>query len=183
MECRICFEEGGKENLCDCRGTQGTMHIQCLKNWIRVKNSMTCSVCNALFRLPTQKILFPNAWWILGSPAIFPMMFLSVLMVTNFGPDAYEIYCQFLQIASFLAYSYAYYPILCEYGSLQYFKHWFLTPYFKYRQQHFIPLLTITAIITVLFHSQFICVLWPFQTLWNIHICVLIARGDVIQIL
>jgi hypothetical protein len=50
--CKICYDEGGVNNTCACRGTQGAVHIECLLTWIEYSQDMVCRDCNQSFSIP-----------------------------------------------------------------------------------------------------------------------------------
>ena len=45
MTCRICLEEGNTTSVCDCKGTQGQVHIKCVKKWIEISGKTECELC------------------------------------------------------------------------------------------------------------------------------------------
>ena len=45
MTCRICLEEGNTTSVCDCIGTQGQVHIKCVKKWIEISGKTQCELC------------------------------------------------------------------------------------------------------------------------------------------
>lgn len=47
MECRICLEEGNTTSVCDCKGTQGQVHIKCVQQWIETSGKRECEICHA----------------------------------------------------------------------------------------------------------------------------------------
>lgn len=49
--CRDDLRESGLINPCKCKGTCGTVHVECLEKWIEYKNSLTCNVCNTSYKV------------------------------------------------------------------------------------------------------------------------------------
>ena len=45
MTCRICLEEGQTTTVCDCKGTQGQVHIKCIQKWIQISGNTECEIC------------------------------------------------------------------------------------------------------------------------------------------
>lgn len=45
MTCRICLEDGNTTSVCDCKGTQGQVHIKCVKKWIEISGKTQCELC------------------------------------------------------------------------------------------------------------------------------------------
>lgn len=58
--CRICLEEGGDLcEPCDCKGTMGWIHQDCLKDLIYHSQENTCSICAIPF---TKETIIPRPW-------------------------------------------------------------------------------------------------------------------------
>lgn len=59
-KCRICMSGLDPENSdqvvspCECNGTMEYVHKVCLKQWIAVKKSDKCEVCNTQYKLPLR---------------------------------------------------------------------------------------------------------------------------------
>jgi len=49
MTCRICLEEGNTTSVCDCKGTQGQVHINCVKKWIEISGKTECELCQTKY--------------------------------------------------------------------------------------------------------------------------------------
>ncbi len=47
--CRICWEKGGLTDLCECRGTHGTVHLICLQKWHQTSGASSCELCGARY--------------------------------------------------------------------------------------------------------------------------------------
>lgn len=55
-ECRICYEEVDKDlDICDCTGTMGYVHLECILRWYNINLNITkyrfktikkCELCN-----------------------------------------------------------------------------------------------------------------------------------------
>ena len=59
-DCRICFEDTGKlVSPCNCTGTIGYVHLECLGKWINLSGQRNCKICFARFRVK-EKINNPN---------------------------------------------------------------------------------------------------------------------------
>ena len=46
--CRICRDETVRESLvspCECSGTLGKCHVQCLEEWLSKANKNSCEIC------------------------------------------------------------------------------------------------------------------------------------------
>ncbi|XP_075157028.1 uncharacterized protein LOC142230260 [Haematobia irritans] len=60
--CRICRWNRSDflllQSPCLCKGTVGSIHLQCLKRWILHRRNTHCEICNAPFILPLQKQSF-----------------------------------------------------------------------------------------------------------------------------
>ena len=54
MACRICFEEGtdnrGLLSVCECSGSVGFVHKQCIKQWIIISKRKQCEICHAKWK-------------------------------------------------------------------------------------------------------------------------------------
>jgi hypothetical protein len=54
-QCRICLDEvpeGERHQYCDCIGSNGDVHFECLEKWILGNNFKdTCEICNSKYRL------------------------------------------------------------------------------------------------------------------------------------
>jgi hypothetical protein len=51
-QCRICLENDKKENLlipCHFRGTAAFVHRNCLSNWMIIRGTDSCNVCNTTY--------------------------------------------------------------------------------------------------------------------------------------
>jgi len=49
--CRICYEPGGVENLCNCSGSMRYVHEECLVKWLQVSGRRTCELCNVELKI------------------------------------------------------------------------------------------------------------------------------------
>ncbi|KAI1286123.1 E3 ubiquitin-protein ligase MARCHF2 [Halotydeus destructor] len=49
--CRICLQATPKELItpCECSGSQGFVHFECLSKWIESSRRIRCSVCNSTY--------------------------------------------------------------------------------------------------------------------------------------
>ena len=51
--CRICRStDTNLLNLCDCKGSVGYMHLDCLKKSIETRVNDVCEICNTAYRIP-----------------------------------------------------------------------------------------------------------------------------------
>ena len=66
-KCRICMSEFDTETTdqdsqyvspCECTGTMEFVHRSCLKQWIEVKKSDSCEVCNQKYNLPLRVVRY-----------------------------------------------------------------------------------------------------------------------------
>jgi len=51
-ECRICLENDSNENLlipCHCSGTAAYVHRNCLSNWMVIRGTDLCNICNSTY--------------------------------------------------------------------------------------------------------------------------------------
>ncbi|XP_040079696.1 E3 ubiquitin-protein ligase MARCHF3-like, partial [Ixodes scapularis] len=66
--CRICLLGDDKEPLlepCDCKGTIGSVHRDCLERWIPRTADGKCQICQFQFTVCRQS---KPIWWLLGDP-------------------------------------------------------------------------------------------------------------------
>tara|TARA_B100001559_G_C16424364_1_gene586639 strand:- start:10 stop:570 length:561 start_codon:yes stop_codon:yes gene_type:complete len=49
MTCRICLEDGDTISVCQCKGTQGFVHKECIQKWIDISQKDHCELCRAKF--------------------------------------------------------------------------------------------------------------------------------------
>lgn len=47
--CRICYEPGGMNEVCECKGSMQYVHRECIEHWIGVSHKLTCELCHAPF--------------------------------------------------------------------------------------------------------------------------------------
>lgn len=48
LTCRICLEDGGHLIApCDCKGTSGHIHAECLNKWVKESGNTECEICKA----------------------------------------------------------------------------------------------------------------------------------------
>lgn len=60
--CRICHEEDSSENLispCECTGTSGLVHKNCLEKWLSASNKTECEICKYQFNTSRH----PGTMW------------------------------------------------------------------------------------------------------------------------
>ncbi|KAL9983520.1 hypothetical protein ACROYT_G005706 [Oculina patagonica] len=70
--CRICQTSGNSEpevgellpSPCDCRGSLGFVHKQCMERWLCVRNQDTCELCH--FKFVTKRRFKPLHEWHFG---------------------------------------------------------------------------------------------------------------------
>jgi E3 ubiquitin-protein ligase DOA10 len=53
MACRICLEDE-TDNMpfvhpCNCTGTMGNVHLECIQHWIEIRKDKHCELCKGLF--------------------------------------------------------------------------------------------------------------------------------------
>ena len=84
-QCSICLDEvpeGVRYQFCDCRGSNGYVHFECLEKWIRGNNFKdTCEICNSKYRLK----------YIPQYPGIINMDFMFLVLI-NIGSIVACIY-------------------------------------------------------------------------------------------
>ncbi|EEC19943.1 membrane-associated RING finger containing protein, putative [Ixodes scapularis] len=54
--CRICFRGARAGNLlspCNCKGTIGLVHKECLEEWLSRRNTDECNICSFQFKVPS----------------------------------------------------------------------------------------------------------------------------------
>ncbi len=63
-ECRICFDKINEKYwnnkceehiFCKCKGDLGNFHLDCLKNWIKTRNTNKCEICKNNFEQPIDE--------------------------------------------------------------------------------------------------------------------------------
>ncbi|KAJ7333545.1 E3 ubiquitin-protein ligase march2 [Desmophyllum pertusum] len=72
QSCRICQTSGNSEpevgellaSPCNCRGSLGFVHKQCMEKWLRVRNRDTCELCH--FKFVTKRRFKPPHEWHFG---------------------------------------------------------------------------------------------------------------------
>lgn len=50
MTCRICLEEGNTTSVCDCKGTHGQVHLECVRKWVEHSGKTECEICHVEYR-------------------------------------------------------------------------------------------------------------------------------------
>jgi len=61
MTCRICLEDGDTISVCNCKGTQGHVHLECIQKWIDVSKKNTCELCHVSFSPDVYQNIRPIA--------------------------------------------------------------------------------------------------------------------------
>lgn len=65
--CRICYSTGDLQSLinpCECSGTMGILHQNCLEHWLEVSNTTQCEICHHEFQVVRYpKSLFHVCIW------------------------------------------------------------------------------------------------------------------------
>jgi hypothetical protein len=64
MSCRICYEEDTANDsklisVCECSGSTGLVHEQCIRKWIYISKRNQCEICHAHWTLPEPDKCFP----------------------------------------------------------------------------------------------------------------------------
>lgn len=52
--CRICYSTGDLQSLinpCECSGTMGILHQNCLERWLEISNTTKCEICQHEFEV------------------------------------------------------------------------------------------------------------------------------------
>ena len=52
--CRICYSTGDLRSLinpCECSGTMGILHKNCLERWLEISNTTKCEICQHEFEV------------------------------------------------------------------------------------------------------------------------------------
>lgn len=52
--CRICYSANNLISPCNCKGTVGTVHLQCLERWLNESQSNYCDLCSYCFDTDTK---------------------------------------------------------------------------------------------------------------------------------
>ncbi len=184
MECRICFDE--KEPLirspCACKGTQERIHVACLKQWIRTQQSLNCSVCHSPFRISVQAVPTPWGWNFLGSQYIFAAVLLSMMISTQWGDHIYQLWCRCVHTGLLTTYLYVYYPVIHPHINREYLRKWLTTLYLKTNWHVFFPWATLSSLLLTTICPRTLCLIFPFQAVWSIHVCILISMGEIIHL-
>lgn len=56
MTCRICLEDcPPSPDVCNCKGTHGHVHIECVQKWIDISGKTTCGLCNYEYNIVNLK--------------------------------------------------------------------------------------------------------------------------------
>ena len=69
--CRICYSTGDLRSLiapCDCSGTMGILHQDCLERWLEISNTTKCEICQHEFDV----VRYPKS-----------LIYVSLIKVTN----------------------------------------------------------------------------------------------------
>lgn len=88
QSCRICQTSGNSEpevgellaSPCDCRGSLGFVHKQCMEKWLRVRNRDTCELCH--FKFVTKR-RFKPPHEVSGGPASTPAEKYHVILTSS----------------------------------------------------------------------------------------------------
>lgn len=63
--CRICYDSDPGKMLnspCNCTGTIGLVHADCLSKWLNTSGRSRCELCSANYRV-SRKLTNPMTWW------------------------------------------------------------------------------------------------------------------------
>lgn len=141
--CRICFFGGGKEPLlepCNCRGTIGFVHRECLELWIQRTADVQCQICHfqytvrkqakpawcllsdAKARCPVLGYLALGILFVVGIAFIFSLAWLYVLRLPDrIGENMAAMVVVLLSVQHFL---WLYFPFASFVYSIRAFKEW-----------------------------------------------------------
>ncbi|XP_029825455.1 E3 ubiquitin-protein ligase MARCHF3-like [Ixodes scapularis] len=100
--CRICFRGARAGNLlspCNCKGTIGLVHKECLEEWLSRRNTDECNICSFQFKVErTPKSIWDwlrdpgsqaNRWYILVDMSL--SLFGAVMLLVSAWLSAVEI--------------------------------------------------------------------------------------------
>lgn len=100
--CRICFRDaraGGLLSPCNCKGTIGLVHKECLEEWLSRRNTDECNICSFQFKVErTPKSIWDwlrdpgsqaNRWYILVDMSL--SLFGAMMLLVSAWLSAVEI--------------------------------------------------------------------------------------------
>lgn len=100
--CRICFRGSRAGSLlspCNCKGTIGLVHKECLEEWLSRRNTDECNICSYQFKVErTPKSIWdwlrdpssrPNRWYILVDMSL--SLFGGVMLLVSAWLSAVEM--------------------------------------------------------------------------------------------
>ncbi|KAH7959777.1 hypothetical protein HPB49_013765 [Dermacentor silvarum] len=141
--CRICFFGGGKEPLlepCNCRGTIGFVHRECLELWIQRTVNPQCQVCHFQYtvtkqpkpawrllsdaeaRRPVLGYLALGALFVVSTAFVFSLAWLyAVRLPARVGDNTAAVVVVLLSVLHFL---WLYFPFVSFLYSIRAFKEW-----------------------------------------------------------
>ncbi|XP_075746216.1 E3 ubiquitin-protein ligase MARCHF3-like isoform X1 [Rhipicephalus microplus] len=141
--CRICFYGDAKQPLlepCNCRGTIGFVHRECLESWIQRTVDPQCQVCHfhftvrkqaqpiwcllsdAEYRCPVFGYLALGALFVLGIGFVFPLAWLyAVCLPTRVGDTLAAAVVVVLAVQNIL---WLYFPFVSFRSSYKAYKKW-----------------------------------------------------------
>ncbi len=160
MECRICYESTPPllTNVCKCKGSQGTIHLKCLRGWMAYKDTKTCEICITPFSIQP---VYPFAWKFLSSSTLDMFLLLGVLYIP---PIVYR----YIHTVLISAYTYSYFPHIYNSLSLCYVKKWFYFMLIGNNRIEF-PLITLINILLLIWNPIVILMCNPYRRAWYIH--------------
>lgn len=90
-ECWICFEASGRRfSPCLCKGSIGSVHEKCLREWIQTSQNLHCSRCRAPYKIVCSKdvgwcwrLLLAHQWFevVLACFTVLLLLFLYLLFL------------------------------------------------------------------------------------------------------
>lgn len=174
-ECRICYDNDTGEkllnNVCDCRGSLSVVHESCLRQWIRVKNSIQCDVCKVNYTIQTLPYQYiPRFWNVLGSPLLETATWaLYISLNTYFQYQTFFAISRFIQFIYTCLYTWAYsYPMTNWLDNLSYIRYWFY-PMIVYNNYIVFPLPTLLIFMWASTVPALLMFTFPYTRIWFIH--------------
>lgn len=97
MTCRICLEDETDKlpfvHPCNCTGTMGDVHLECIQHWIQIQKKPNCELCKGPFDTTIVKIPYTDKEFyfcmymvILGCCMSFIQVYMTCLL-TLYGPQ------------------------------------------------------------------------------------------------
>jgi hypothetical protein len=103
--CRICFENNNLKKFCNCSGTCGYMHIECLEKWLNYKKNNCCEICGYKYNIENINfkfilLCFLKKYYTFIIFHLFILYFIILRFIKNFNLK----FLLFLSIIIYLTY-------------------------------------------------------------------------------